>query len=191
MKNYYYTVLTTLCLLLTACSNDGQFEKDKTYTIKQGAHKSEPIYLPTKTGKRWINFTANFDATCLYSLEGMGEDALDINKLYGLSICGSDPTQNSTRFGWRHNGNGAIEVFAFWHINGHFDYYKIGETLPGIVDSYQLGILSTSYEYYFNDTHLTVPKSLSCSSSNYRSFPWFGGNLAAPNTMYIYIYETP
>lgn len=158
------------------------------WQIDKGEHTSHRIGLmrafpSIKTGS--LVFDAYFTEECLYDISQLGNDAGDINKLYGISNLRIH--ENSARFGWRHNGKGKIEIFAYWYNNGERFFEKVGETIPYTKDYYQVSSLNDSYIFTFNNVEIL--RDGKSEGVKFRCFPYFGGNPTAPQTMRIFIYE--
>ena len=167
----------------------------KTYNIKRFKHytKQFPWWF---TFKNSIEFEARFDESCVYKLEG--EDAYDINKLYGYSTKWNHHNQ-SARIGWRCLDYATIELFAYCYINGkrvikEIDTISTGERIVcAIVD------IEDEYLFYYKnmgngintqmivkkEVHLSIPKSKDKVLFHYTMYPYFGGNKRAPHDMKI------
>lgn len=160
----------------------------KEYKIKQGEHYSNGPLISIHTQKT-ITFEAEFTDSCLYHIPG--PDMLDINKLYGSTDCYSTMHQNSYRIGWRHNGYGIIEIFAYWYHDGIRGFRKLGDTFPGNKDYYQVSAMHDQYKFWFNNLpEFNIARYKRCNGGiRFRSFPYFGGNQPAPQDMTIKINE--
>lgn len=132
-----------------------------------------------------MSFDARFTKSCLYTPK---DD--DINKLYGFTDCNSNVHDNSVRFGWRHNGSGTIEIFAYWYVDGLRGFSKMGETTPDATDQYEIWARDDKYTFRFNGTEFSVRRTKNCEKGlRIRLFPYFGGNERAPDNIVIFIYE--
>lgn len=120
----------------------------------------------------------------------MGIDAYDINKLYGFTDANSLVHDNSIRIGWRHNGAGIIEIFAYWYAGGKRGIEKLGETMPYIQDEYELRARNGYYYFRFNNKEFSTNRKVDAEHGiRVRLFPYFGGNKSAPNDIRISIRE--
>lgn len=182
------------CLLLIGC-NDFIGTWD-AWEIKKGHNASHRSGMPTRSiglqAGRHMRFDAYFTNSCLYDTTGFSKaEFTDINKLYGFCDANSYVNENSTRIGWRHNGDGKIEIFAYWHSDGKFAFKKLGETVPYQKDEYELWARNGNYFYRFNNVTLdTAVRSKDAEHGvRFRLWPYFGGNLPAPNDIQIFIHE--
>lgn len=182
-----------LTILLFSCSDF--LSTWDAYEIKKGDHFSKrsghPIRSMGLQAGRHMRFDAYFTNSCLYDTTGLSKQVFtDINKLYGFCDVNSWVNDNSTRIGWRHNGNGKIEIFAYWHRDGNFGYHKLGETDPYTKDQYELWARNGYYYYRFNDVEFKTERSIDAEHGvRVRLWFYFGGNMTAPNDMQVFIYE--
>lgn len=159
------------------------------YEIKKGEHSSQRPGMGKRlislTDGRHLHFRARFTNSCLYTPEND-----DINKLYGFTDANSSVHQNSIRIGWRHNGNGQIEIFAYWYKDGVRGIEKLGSTTSGIEDEYELWARNGWYYFRFNQTEFSTERTKDSEKGiRVRLFPYFGGDLPSPDDMLIFIYE--
>lgn len=157
------------------------------YKIKKNHHYSKRLIYRAKAYKegRHMLFKARFTESCLYKVI---DD--DIHKLYGFTDTDSLVHENSVRFGWRHDGKGYIEIFAYWYSNGQRGFKKLGETIPGQIDTYEIWAKEYTYFFRFNDdTYMYLRPPRPEHGLRLRLYPYFGGNLVAPNDMTIHIHE--
>lgn len=176
----------------------------RKYTIPSGLHISH-IFPSFYKDRPVLNFTFRFSSNCLYSLGSVDED-LKCNKLYGMSF---GPIHNTTtlwgrlfskrahsfRLGWNcEKQNGKIQLFAYYYNAGvrKIEYicdicvsqtyncfmYFDRTSNKILVDVTGDGLnINTSYYFRFND----------CLRWGLFLFPFFGGDMAAPNKMNMYI----
>jgi len=157
------------------------------YEIKQDRHYSHLFLYKLKAYKegRHMLFKAKFTESCLYDVR---DD--DINKLYGFTDANSGVHDNSVRFGWRHNGKGYIEIFAYWYNDNKRGWKKLGDTIPEQIDTYEIWARDTQYYFRFNDNiHIVYREFGFKHGLRLRLYPYFGGNRPAPNDIIIYIHE--
>jgi hypothetical protein len=159
------------------------------YVIKKGDHYSRRSGMPRRLislqDGRHIKFQTRFTSSCLY--EPYYDD---INKLYGFTDCNSSIHENSVRFGWRHDGKGNIEIFAYWYVDGKRGFQKMGETQINIPDEYEIWSKGNEYYFRFNNNEFTTPRTKDCIHGiRARCFPYFGGDASAPQEITIFIYE--
>lgn len=172
------------------------------YLIKKGKHASirpqnEIIALSWKLGivrGNRLTFEFIFNGGCKY--DPLLDKERDINKLYGMSF-GFDPQYRSIRIGWRHIGNGDIELFTYVHNDGPketyqsfytvkcYNKYRIVMTIiPGQcwIELYDSAGGNLLYKGY-------VKVNTSSDLIKFKLFPYFGGTYTAPQDMMIYINE--
>ena len=157
-----------------------------TYTIKTNHHYLyHHIFRWPFCSSRKISFRAKFDSNCLYDTAITGDD---INKLYGATDYYSTVHSNSVRFGWRHDGKGNIEIFAYWYVNGKRGFYKLGQTLPDQINNYEILINDDSYYFRFDEIEFITHRTKKASGGiRFRLFPYFGGDHKDPQTSTILI----
>ena len=156
----------------------------RTYTIKEGKHKSRTRYKTTKTNH--LQFQAIFDESAIYTSQDPANQ-YDVNKLYGLSDCGNDHTETSIRFGWRWL-NDSLEILWFKHTNNNFSFAKIKSI--DFNEIVNFGIQFDTDYYYMSVGAETVTISRPCNQSSNRKYflwPYFGGNETAPHDIKIKI----
>ena len=182
-------IIYLLLLLFTSCNDfidtwDG-------YEIKKGEHYSTRSGMPRRLvslqSGRHLHFKAKFTNSCLYIPEND-----DINKLYGFTDANSLVHDNSVRIGWRHDGQGVIEIFAYWYADGKRGWEKLGETSPYNEDDYEIWARNGWYHFRFNNVEFSTKRTVDNEHGiRSRLFPWFGGNLPAPDDILIFINEYP
>lgn len=180
-------LLFILFLLLSSCTDF--IDTWDAYIIDKGEHYSHRAGLPRRlvslTDGRHMRFDAYFTNSCLY--EVMDDD---VHKLYGFTDANSLVHDNSARFGWRHNGNGRIEIFAYWYADGVRGIYKLGETDPYTQDRYEIWARDGQYNFSFNNLQFITKRDHSMEKGiRVRLFPYFGGNRPAPHSIKIFIRE--
>jgi len=153
------------------------------FSVEGGKHKFHPR-MPELSKKR-LKFRANFDSTCLYNLKT--KDQADINKLYGLSSLFIH--KHSVRFGWRVEGR-VIRIFAYWYRKGVRGWADLGTVQPDEWNEYSIEQLPNKFWLFkLNDTEFRIPPIDWCTKYGFKSFPYFGGNVPAPHSMDIGLYE--
>ena len=107
-----------LILLLISCKKINT--NWKTFTIKEGKHRStNALNYSRDTVFNWV---IEFDSSAIYkTVDSLNQ--LDINKLIGWSDCGEEHMEASIRFGWRWTDS--LEIHWFKHENGQFSFAKI------------------------------------------------------------------
>lgn len=177
-----------LAFSFVACNKDAEeFITDNyvNYTIPEGGHSS--VSGISITDKTEFEFTAIFDQTCQYST-GLPENQADINKLYGISDCGSNHHENSARFGWRWYDE-QLQIFAYCYRNGQREEQFITAVEPDKEYSYNLKVEPENYIFTLNGISVSMIRGCNLESSRYRLYPYFGGDEVAPHPIHIKIKE--
>ncbi|NJO59701.1 MAG: hypothetical protein HC836_15760 [Richelia sp. RM2_1_2] len=147
------------------------------------------------TLKRKLEFEAEFDDSCIYSIDGV--DSWDINKLYGISTSFLHHSQ-SARIGWRCTDGMNIDLYAYTYaykkriIKDDKDAY-LGSVIAG--ERFYCGIedLGDEYLYTFkkrpNDKPVIIRDK---KKKDYWPFcyfltPYFGGTKKSPHEMLFFI----
>ena len=165
----------------------------KKYTIKSGNHYAEGFNFGLTT-KDTIAFNCEFEPSCLYQLEG--EDAYDINKLYGFSGSWNHHLE-SARVGWRCLDGQNIELLTYYYVNG---VRGIGsEKVLGTVkpnERFFCSIASTDAAYVYTFINEDGMRTVISEAKNpdpswllvrYTLNFYFGGNRVAPQDMTVKI----
>jgi hypothetical protein len=133
-----------------------------------------------------------FTTSCLYN-PGLLEDPTSWNKLYGISF-GLDPLKSGVLIGWRHNGDGLIDIGVVVNNNGYRN--DLSHHISSIPPE-EVSRMSLKYEPPFiwvSCGSVRIPIDLSEVNTSagkiYRAGPWFGGTSPAPNKMIIKIKES-
>ncbi len=147
-----------------------------------------------------LEFKAYFESACLYDTAGFGSDAGDQNKLFGLTLNGSDPLKGSVMWAWNHMEPDSLTVSPFYNrANGTHMYVQAytGAVLgkvkvaPEIIHNYCIEKSGDSVYWYFDEQLLyVIPTSEIGTDVNglrFYTLPWFGGQQPAPNDMKIHI----
>jgi hypothetical protein len=158
-----------------------------TYIIKKGQHSSASKYSPLDVSK--MTFTVTFDSSAIYQTKNSSNQA-DINKLYGLSDCGSHHHQNSARFGWRWR-NDQLEIHAYSYNSGQRKSTFITSVAFNKKYVYELELTEDKYIFSVDGKIISLKRSCSGNSSGYKLFPYFGGDEKAPHDIKIVIADLP
>lgn len=177
-------VLFHLLFLLICTSCYDEFSNTwNGYRIDKGSHYSKGRVLSSVHGNRLL-FDAVFTKECLH-------DSLitDLNKLYGFVDANSSVHRNSARFAWVSTGN-KIDIYVYLYRDGVRTFKKIGETLPNERHSYEIRAKGNSYLFKFDTVEMRFNRfHYTDKGARLRLYPYFGGNLPAPNDMLILIFE--
>lgn len=156
-----------------------------TYTIKKGGHSAQSQFKFVESSL--IRFEATFDSSAIYSTI-LPNNQADINKLYGLSDCGTDHHTNSARFGWRWFTD-RLEIHAYTYLDKKRNTAYITSVQLGQTNRYELVLGDKEYTFKVNDTQVILPRSCATVSSHYQLYPYFGGDETAPHDITIRIKE--
>jgi hypothetical protein len=154
-----------------------------TYLIKEGQHSSTNSFKSIKTSL--LRFEAVFDKSAVYTTV-LANNQADINKLYGMSDCGSLHQTNSARFGWRWYNN-RLEILGYVYNGGQWAYKYITSIELDKPYTYELSLQSQAYIFRVNGSEVTLPRSCSGQGSGYMLYPYFGGDETAPHDITIRI----
>ncbi len=156
--------------------------KYKTFTIKQGKHRSTNALSYSKD--TMFNWNIEFDSSAIYVIDSTNQ--LDINKLIGWSDCGEDHMEASIRFGWRWV-NDSLEIHWFKHENGNFSFAKITNVYLCKPYNYYLRIHTWDYEMQVDGVKVFIPRNCVKQRRRYQLYPYFGGDEVAPHDITIKI----
>lgn len=183
-RNKFLNISMKIILLLGLLSFYGCSKAEtpiKKYTIKQGGQYSN---TPYQIVGNTVSYSVKFDNTAIYKIDSINQ--YDINKLFGMSACNSLHHENSARFGWRYV-NGQLEIHAY--------IYDMTKRFSQIIDTVSINewnnykIVNTGKEYIFtlNNKVFVYVKSNECKSKyNIALWPYFGGNIKAPQDINFY-----
>ena len=173
----------------------------EAFVIKKSRHYSLRINRPFPSEYKFalapnvLRFTAIFADGCKYESEN--PDIIDdINKLYGINF-GINWHRDSVRIGWRYNANlRVIELYLYSYVKGkrkfshlmnvhtfeavHFTMFharKVDKVIVEVCTSNEDGETTTT------DAVIGVKNSW----IRFKLFPYFGGNMPAPQDMKILI----
>jgi hypothetical protein len=158
------------------------------YTIKQGGHYADRNAYK-KLSLNQLRFAVTFDSTAIYTTIDPANQG-DINKLYGLSDCGSDHHTNSARFGWRWF-NGKLELLAYTYINQERKSAYIGEVTLGKATVCEIKLEDDKYVFTADGKSVSLQRACNGIGEGYQLYPYFGGDEVAPHEIKIAIKELP
>ena len=154
------------------------------FTIREGNHYS--LHFPKLWfGKRNHKVRFFLDRSCWYSFNG--EDAKDVNKLWGVSF-GKHHT-NSYRLGWRASGVaiGVFELLYYAYDDGVRVFRVIGSFNANEWVDIEVEVAGGCAVAIFNDERYVYIYDNPVPEFGYYLFPYFGGNRTAPRDMKIYL----
>lgn len=153
------------------------------YRIEKGSHYSKGRILSSIHGNRLL-FDAVFTKECLHD-----STIKDLNKLYGFIDVNSSVHRNSARFAWVSTGK-KIDIYVYLYRDGVRHFEKIGETLPEERHSFEIRAKRNRYTFKFDSVERSFNRwHYTDHGTRLRLYPYFGGNLPAPNDMLILIFE--
>ena len=171
-----------LCFVSCTKIDDNGF---KVYKIKKGKHRSTVKIQHTK--KDSFDIQVKFNESAKYTSQHP-ENQLDINKIWGVSDCGTTHHKNSIRFGWRWDLNQEqIEILMYRRLLGEFDYKQLGYVNPGDINYMSLNITDSHYYMYLNGIVDSISRCCDEPKRRYFLYPYFGGTEKAPHDIIIKI----
>jgi hypothetical protein len=177
-------LILVIVSVISSCDKYDEFGY-RVFKIRKGFHRSTFDRDTTKQSS--LYFSCIFDSNCEY----VTDDPLnqyDINKLYGLSDCGTYHKRNSVRFGWRWDGT-SIEINSYVRVDGVFKFSKICNVNVNEPNDYSIVIFTDYYLFKVNDIEYIVDKNCNYEGKRYKLWPYFGGDEKAPHEMVIRIKE--
>ncbi|MFW6219320.1 MAG: hypothetical protein ACOC33_00500 [bacterium] len=165
------------------------------FKIKKGKHSSSGFKFGF-TFKKSIKFSVEFLKNSLYKFPQHYSDRLDVNKVFGFSTSFYHHYQ-SARLGWRCLDGENIQLFPYCYVNWKLQLEYLKEPLLEVKpnDNIICEISDTGESYSFKIQNITrnitkiikIEKKKDWFMFHYFLYPYFGGNLVAPNTMEIKI----
>ena len=175
-----------LCLSSLLCCKKVDENGFRIYTIKENNHRSGYRYCTTKDSI--FKLEVIFDESAIYeTVDPLNQ--YDVNKLWGLSDCGTGHMKNSIRFGWRWL-NDSLEIHWFQHENGDFYFDKIKTVDINQIINLELELRESDYLLSVDGVTKTISRN--CGNNNdkkYKLYPYFGGDETAPHNIKICIKE--
>lgn len=165
--------------------------KDRHYSIR--ANRPFPSeYKLSFAPSRTLRFTAIFADGCAYMSDNH-DVTDDINKLYGINY-GWHWHNNSVRIGWRYNaGLRMIELFMYSYVNGKREFEKLMNVNTFEAVHFTMfharKVSKVVVEVKTEDGvwHTDAVMGIKDSWIKFKLFPYFGGNMPAPQNMKILI----
>tara|TARA_R100000908_G_C3665873_1_gene91018 strand:- start:103 stop:645 length:543 start_codon:yes stop_codon:yes gene_type:complete len=175
-------LLSLILLFLIGCRKPDD-QGYKTYTIKEGKHRSTYAYHTSKDTS--FSWSIIFDSSAIYTTQD-SLNQYDINKLIGWSDCGENHMEYSMRFGWRWLHD-SLEIHWFKHENGHFSFAKICSISLCEPHEYHLVFNENKYDLCVDGNCVSVDRTCSNNYRKYKLYPYFGGQEVAPHDIKIKI----
>lgn len=167
------------------CKKDRE-ENGKWYIIPKGKH--ETVNPLTTRNQNLLVFRAEFNESAKYTAV-VPENQADVNKLFGLSDCGTHHQTNSARFGWRWF-NDSLEILAYCYVNGvRIEPVLINKVELNTLNIYRISFEKDRYIFSVNEKTVIIPKVCNYSGLRYLLYPYFGGDEPAPHDIKIWIEE--
>ena len=157
----------------------------RVYKIKKGKHRS--------TFKYKTSYTESFDLEVIFDENARYETSdpnnqFDINKLWGVSDCGTNHHFSSMRFGWRWNlKEDAMEILMYRRMFGEFEFRTLGFVNLGETNYLSMNITGDSYEMCLNGHCDSMERPCEITYKRYFLYPYFGGDECAPHDITIRI----
>lgn len=159
----------------------------KTYTIKKGKHSSglriPRVFFQTP---KLMTFEVKFHENCWYRPADQNPDWSDINKLCGFSQGWHH--NNSYRIGWLpdFDNEGVIGLYHYSYSQGKRDFVRFDSIEVDKSEIFNFEIQDDSFGgiQIIADVPWNEP-SINSYWFGYLLYPYFGGNLKAPNKMDI------
>ena len=164
--------------------NETVAEKPVKYVIPSGKHEAQQsTFVKIETQK--LKFKVKFDSSAMYKTVASANQA-DINKLYGVSDCGTHHHTNSARFGWRWYKN-QLEIWAYTYANNERKYVFIDTVALNEFQNYEIEFTANQYIFRLNSKTIELSRKCEGSTNGYKLFPYFGGDETAPHDVTIWI----
>lgn len=173
------------------------------HTIRQGNHYDNRLFSSwPHVGKTSMQRHVRFHESCRYRLPEY--NALDINKLFGLSFGFFALHENSARVGWYYDGSDdRIVLVAYCYVNGQRNWdaqlrfpeivrVKIGEEAwLSIEHHFSPAVQQYAFTFQADADHspwkeVVVP-TVNLPEYGFTHSVYFGGVLPAPHTMHLEI----
>tara|TARA_R110002020_G_scaffold74137_4_gene189988 strand:- start:270 stop:824 length:555 start_codon:yes stop_codon:yes gene_type:complete len=157
----------------------------RIYKIKEGKHRS--TFKIKYTRENSFDIQVKFNESAIYTSQSP-ENQLDVNKLWGVSDCGTHHSKNSIRFGWRWDLNHKqIEILIYRRLSGEFSFKSLGYVNPGDISYMSLNITNDHYYMSLNGIEDSMSRNCYNPCRRYFLYPYFGGNEKAPHDITIKI----
>ena len=180
----YWVGVLCLLMLFSACN---KYDDDgfRIYKIKKNRHRS--VIKVKHTTKDSFDTQVQFDESAKYTSR-YSNNQLDVNKVWGVSDCGTTHSKNSIRFGWRWDLDAEqIEILMYRRKNSKFSFKSLGYTNPGDLNYMSLNITPDSYVMTLNGVTDSMSRSCDTPCRRYYLYPYFGGTEKAPHDVTIRI----
>lgn len=181
-NKHHLLVIVMIIVTLVSCKKI-DVEGYRVYKIKEGHHRSNTAYCTTKSN--YLSFNAIFDESAQYTSSDPINQS-DVNKLYGLSDCGTSHKNNSIRFGWRWL-NDSLEILWFKHEDGDFSFGNMTTIDFNVSYQYSITFTEDSYILIVDGVEVEVDRKCSETYRKYYLYPYFGGDEKAPHNITVRI----
>ncbi len=178
--------LLTAFAFLFAQGCEPEVEVIRMFVTRKGEHYAHPRMVESLQS-RTLAFDAMFTETAIYNF---GDPALQSNKnkLLGFSDCNSLHHENSARFAWQWF-NERLEIYAYCYANGERVEKFVGIVDLGQFNHYRIEIKDDHYAFILNnEPPVHIKRGNTCERGVYHMlWPYFGGHVAAPHDVQIFI----
>ena len=177
--------------LLSSCSTPEQMVPGlKEYRVKQGQNDFTPSPFPLPGEARSFDGVAMFDPSCWYN--SLGTDQSDWNKLAGIyRYFDGFKDVNSFILAWRPDAKipGTFELCLYENIAKANRPHEsaIYKVKAGQVFKFSLDEINGKYSLYIDNNLLGTQDNSRTYKTIGKISAWFGGNRAAPQTMWLYM----
>jgi len=162
------------------------------YIIPKGAHYATG-YDSTRfeiIQANHLHFTAMFDSSAIYTAS-LGDNQIDVNKLYGFSDNQASHHVFSARIGWSWY-NDSLRLFGYTYNESIRAIKPLAIVTIGKPIDCNISIDTLNKQYLFTINGKTTPMPRKAKTPlivGYKLFPYFGGDEVAPHTITIKLKE--
>ena len=162
------------------------------YTIPKGAHYAtgyDSTHFEIIQANH-LHFTAIFDSSAIYTT-AIGNNQIDVNKLYGFSDNQASHHVFSARIGWSWN-NDSLRLFGYTYNDSVRTIKPLAIVSIGRLIDCNIGIDTLHKQYLFTINGQTTPMPRTAKTPRivgYKLYPYFGGDEMAPHTVTIKVRE--
>lgn len=162
-----------------------------TYTIYKGWHRALP-FICGFLNQEWMERDVVFDDSFAYDI---GEDQLDVNKLFGFGYLNGLHHKDSARYGWNYKKEtGRAVLWAYCYVNGVRQMVELCSVNKYTKVRLSIRIVNKHYVFTVNDGYnewhtigwAEIPFTHD-KKTKYKLGCYFGGNRTATHKTTIKI----